>query len=146
VRETLIIDASVAIKWVVQEDDTDAALGLRSQFRFAAPELIVAECSNIIWKKVQHGGMGRNEAIMASRLLQRSDIEILPMRSLLEETTALAIDLGHPAYDCVYLALARQRQARFVTADRRLLRAITERSPEYAKFCISLDQTGSTAG
>src|SRR5437868_14432329 len=97
--ETLIIDASVAIKWVVQEDGTDAALGLRSRFRFAAPELIVADCSNILWKKVQHGGIMREEAIMASRLLERSDIELLPMRSILEETTALAIDLGHPAYD-----------------------------------------------
>ena len=139
-----VVDASVAIKWVVQEDGTDAALGLRSRFRFAAPELIVAECSNILWKKVQHGGIMREEAIMASRLLERSDIELLPMRSILEETTALAIDFGHPAYDCVYLALARKRQSRFVTADRRLLDIINRKTPEYAKLCISLYQQASS--
>jgi hypothetical protein len=37
--ETLVIDASIAVKWVVEEEGTEAALGLRSAFRFLAPEL-----------------------------------------------------------------------------------------------------------
>ena len=141
--ETLIVDASIAVKWVIQEDGSDAAVGLRSHFRFAAPDLLIAECSNILSKKVQRGELMRDEAMMAGRLLERSDIELLPMRSLLEETTVLAIDLGHPAYDCVYLALARKRQSRFVTADKRLLDIIGRKAPEYAKLCISLDQQTS---
>jgi predicted nucleic acid-binding protein len=144
--ETLIIDASVAIKWVVQEDGTDAAIGLRQRFRFAAPDFIVAECSNIIWKKVQRGELARQEAIIASRLLQQSDVELFSMRPLFEEATTLAIDLGHPAYDCVYLALARQIAMRFVTADKRLLQTITEKSPQHAKLCVSLDQAYGVAG
>lgn len=50
--ETLVIDASIAIKWVVEEDGTDAALGLRSGFRILSPELLIAECANILSKKV----------------------------------------------------------------------------------------------
>lgn len=142
--ETLIIDASVAIKWLVQEDGTEAAVDLRSRFRSAAPDLLVAECANIIWKKVQLHELARNEAIMAGLLLQHSDIELVPMRNLTEAAITLAVDLGHPAYDCVYLALASHRQTPFVTADKRLLRVVAERAPEnLRRLCVSLDRLRS---
>ena len=46
----LVIDASVAIKWVIEEAGTKEALALRRQ-ALAAPDLLVAECANILWKK-----------------------------------------------------------------------------------------------
>lgn len=137
--ETLIIDASIAVKWVVEEDGTEAALGLRGRFRFLAPELLIAECANILWKKVQRAELLPEEARMASRLLERSGISFVSMRGMLEQATELAIVLSHPAYDCVYLAAARQAGARFVTADQRLLRTISERaSADLARLCVSL--------
>jgi predicted nucleic acid-binding protein len=45
---TLVIDASIAIKWVVEEDGTDLALALGQKARLMAPDLIVAECANIL--------------------------------------------------------------------------------------------------
>ena len=58
---------------------------------------------------------------------------------LSEPALALAIELGHPAYDCAYLALALQRRSRLVTADRRLLARVGERGPpELATLCVSL--------
>tara|TARA_R110002020_G_scaffold25485_10_gene82884 strand:- start:491 stop:931 length:441 start_codon:yes stop_codon:yes gene_type:complete len=138
--ETLVIDASIAIKWVVEEDGTPDAVRLRSRFRFVAPELLVAECANILWKKVQRRELMQDEAILASRLLERAGIELISMRGMLELATTLALELGHPAYDCVYLALARQRQVRFVTADQRLLRVVAERaSKDLAQLCVSLE-------
>lgn len=137
--ETIVIDASIAVKWVVEEEGTDAALGLRRGFRFLAPELLIAECANILWKKVQRGELLSDEALMAGRLLERADIGFVPMRNLLAQATELAISLSHPAYDCVYLAVARQNQARFVTADQRLLRTISERDPGgLSPSCVSL--------
>ncbi|TWG98091.1 putative nucleic acid-binding protein [Mesorhizobium sp. J18] len=142
--ETLLIDASIAVKWVVEEEGTDAAVALRSRFRFAAPELLVAECSNILWKKVRRSGLTRDEARLAAQLLERSGIEFLSVRGLMEQATALAIDLGHPAYDCVYLALAHHRRLRFVTADERLLDIVGRNGPaELAKLCVSLEQVDS---
>jgi predicted nucleic acid-binding protein len=35
-----------------------------------------------------------------------------------------AIELDHPAYDCLYLALAVENDCRFVTADERLVNKI----------------------
>jgi predicted nucleic acid-binding protein len=46
-----VIDASVAVKWVLAEPDSVQALALR-QHDLAAPELLVAECANVLWKHV----------------------------------------------------------------------------------------------
>lgn len=122
---TFVIDASIAVKWVVEEDGTENALALRGE-KLIAPELLTAECANIFWKKVQRDELTEDEALFAARLLQSSDIELLPTRALLEHATRLAIVLNHPAYDCVYIALAIKHDCRFVTADGRLLRKLCE--------------------
>lgn len=123
---TFVIDASIAVKWVVEEEGTAEALTLRRRIKLIAPELLIAECANILWKKVQRDELSRDEALLATRLLQTADIEFLPTCSLLEAATRLALELDHPAYDCLYLALAAERDCRFVTADGRLLRKLGE--------------------
>jgi predicted nucleic acid-binding protein len=114
-----VIDASVAIKWVVDEPGTSAALALR-RHRLFAPDLLAAECANILWKKARLGELSAEEVLFAARLLQRADIELVPMRGLLEPATRLAIALDHPAYDCIYVALAESLGCDLVTADRQL--------------------------
>jgi predicted nucleic acid-binding protein len=123
---TLVIDASIAVKWVVEEDGTPEALTLRRRTRLIAPELLTAECANILWKKVQRDELSTDEALLAARLLQAADIEFLPTHSLLEAATRIAIEIDHPAYDCLYLALAAERDCRFVTADKRFMRQLGE--------------------
>ena len=115
----LVIDASVAIKWVIEEDGTREAISLR-RHRLFAPELLVAECANALWKKTRRNELTRQEARFAARLLQRADVELAPMRALLEPATELAIAMDHPAYDCAYLALAESLSCDLVTADRKL--------------------------
>jgi len=122
----LVIDASIAIKWVVEEEGTPAALALRQQAKLMAPELLVAECANILWKKVLRGELSREEAVLAARLLEGAEIELLPTRSLLEVATRMSIELNHPAYDCLYLALAAKNKCQFVTADNRFLQKLRQ--------------------
>jgi len=138
-REILVIDASVAVKWVVDEEGAARAVALRSSFAFAAPELILPECANILWKKAQRGELARAEALLAAKLLERSGIDFVSLQGLSETATQLALDLRHPAYDCVYLALASRRGLRFVTADRRLLAAVRERADvSLQALCVDL--------
>ena len=94
---------------------------LRSE-RVCAPDLLIAECANILWKKVRRKELTEQEALLAARLLQRADIQLEPMRDLIELAARLAIALDHPAYDCIYLALAGAMTADFVTADDVLVR------------------------
>jgi predicted nucleic acid-binding protein len=127
---TLVVDASIAVKWVVEEDGTQQALILRRHAKLIAPDLLIAECANILWKKVQRDELSQQEALLAARLLQAAEIELLPSRSSMEAATRLAIELDHPAYDCVYLALAIDNDCKFVTADERLLRKLDQGGQE----------------
>ena len=124
----LVIDASVAIKWVVEEPGTAEALALR-RHRLLSPDLLIPECANILWKKVRRREIGPDEAALAARLLQHADVELVPMRSLLEPATRLAIQLDHPAYVCVYLALAQASGCSFVTADSRFCTKVRGQVP-----------------
>ena len=119
-----VVDASVAIKWVVREEGTEDALAVLQACPLSSPDLLVAECSNILWKKVRRQELDADGAVLASRLLQRAEVEILPTRHLWDKATRLAIDLDHPADDCMYLALALGNGWRFVTADDRFMRKL----------------------
>ena len=121
-----VVDASIAVKWVVEEDGTPQALALRQRASLIAPELLVAECANILWKKVRRRELSKDEAVLASRLLQAAEIELQSTRSLLEPATRIAIELDHPAYDCVYIALAVANGCQFVTADESLVHKLDQ--------------------
>lgn len=133
-----VVDASVVIKWVVGETETLQALALR-QHRLSAPDLLVAECANILWKKVRRNELTGDEATFAARLLDRADIELVPARGLIEAATNLAIALDHPAYDCLYLSLSERSGCPLVTADTRLLRKVeTTPAGTYSGHVIDL--------
>lgn len=93
---TLVVDASVVIKWVIEETGTRHALALR-RHRLLAPDLLIPECANILWKKVRRQELTGDEARLAARLIERADIDFVPSRRLLEVATNLALLLDHPA-------------------------------------------------
>jgi predicted nucleic acid-binding protein len=135
----LVIDASIAVKWVVDEDGTPEALALRKRAKLIAPELLVSECANILWEKVRRSELTKDEAILAARLLQAADIELLPTRPYLAAAVPIAVDLDHPAYDCMYIALATAYDCLFATADQHLLRKLDQaRGNPARKRVISL--------
>ena len=120
----LVVDASVAVKWVVEEDGSPHAVEILQRHRLSAPDLIIPECANILWKKVRRGELTTDEAAVAAHLLQRADLEIVPMRPLMVAALDLALELDHAAYDCIYLAVAIETGRPFATADDRLRRKL----------------------
>lgn len=140
---SLVIDASVAVKWVVEEEGTKEALALHDR-ALAAPDLLIAECANILWKKVRRNELSEQEAVFAAGLLARADIELMAMRPYLEAAVRIAVALDHPAYDCIYIALAEAEGLRFVTADTSLLRKVGRQAPErYADRVVGLADTAT---
>jgi hypothetical protein len=58
----------------------------------------------------------------------------------------MAVELDYPAYDCLYLALAAERDCRFVTADERFVRKLAEgRRRRFRGRVISLAQAAAEA-
>jgi predicted nucleic acid-binding protein len=122
---TLVIDASVALKWFVEEDGTrQAAALLAGSDMLVAPDLIVAEVCNAGWKAVRAGMMRPEQHDHAAARLALAFDALLPSAPLAERAVMLSRRLGHPAYDCFYLVLAEERAARMVTADQRLIRRL----------------------
>lgn len=120
----LVVDASVAAKWLTPEAGADEALKLRGRHAFIAPELLLAECANVVWKKVARGELRIDDASLIIPLLQRIDIELTAIKPLVSPATMLALHLNHPAYDCFYLALAVAEARPYVTADDRFVRKL----------------------
>jgi predicted nucleic acid-binding protein len=124
---TLVIDASVALKWLVEEDGTrQAAAILAGTELLIAPDLVVAEVCNAGWRAVRAGTMLPAQHDHAAARLALAFDELLPLAPLAERAAALSRELAHPAYDCFYLVLAVERGARMVTADRRLIGRVVD--------------------
>ena len=121
----MVIDSSVAIKWWVPEiHSADALRYLDPDMERDAPELLLAEASNILWKKVRAVELTRGEAERIAADIGLADITIHPMAPLFESALRLALETGRSAYDSMYLALAETLSTRVVTADRRLYNAL----------------------
>ena len=112
---TLVVDASVAVKWSVPEAGTDAAVELLSQ-QLVAPDLFLAEFGNALTKKVRQREILADQARQAFEEGQRT-VERLDSALLAPLAFELSIALHHNIYDCYYLALADAMEWPLVTAD-----------------------------
>ena len=96
---------------------------LESDSPLFAPDLMAVEATNAWWKKRRRGEMEPADVEQAVTLLLALGIGWTPAAALLRPAARLAVDLGHPVSDCLYLALAAAHAAPFATADERLRRA-----------------------
>jgi predicted nucleic acid-binding protein len=63
---TLVVDASVAVKWLVEEPDSDCARSVAASGEaLLAPELVLAEAENVLWRLVKTGRIGSDQAAAA---------------------------------------------------------------------------------
>jgi predicted nucleic acid-binding protein len=106
-EERLVIDASVAVKWVVPESDSARAEVLLDH-GLVAPDLLFAECADVLWKKVRRGELTREEAEIAAQTLEQAELAVVSTRGYLAVATSIAAEFDHPAYDSVYLAWPRR--------------------------------------
>jgi predicted nucleic acid-binding protein len=120
----LVVDASVAAKWVLTEVDSTAARRVIEQARLLAPELLWAELGSLLWRRHRIGELSASEARELLLSLRAFPIRTYAMFPLLPLALEIALTLGHSVYDCVYLALAGQEDCRVVTADRRFRQAV----------------------
>lgn len=135
-----VVDASVAFKFVFAEEDTEKARDLhRAAAEIIAPDLVLAEVGNALWKQHRRGWVTGEEMARLMRQLPLLFAELTPLPELFDAAGAISRALDHPIYDCFYLALAEQRSDVLVTADKRLL-GKTQSSP-WADRVVDLAST-----
>ena len=115
-----VVDASVAVKWVIGEAGSEHAVALKGA-RLYAPDLWVAECANVLWKKAARNEISADEAEAAAMALEAAEVELVATRPLLARAVGLASTLGHAAHDCLYLLAAADLGVPLITADARLV-------------------------
>jgi predicted nucleic acid-binding protein len=117
-----VVDASVAIKWFLLEPDRTAARRLLEPGqRLLAPDLIVAEVANAMWRRVMASEADPRQIAATVASLPRFFSRLFNLAPLAARAIEIAAELRHPVYDCFYLALAESEDAVMVTADRRLV-------------------------
>jgi predicted nucleic acid-binding protein len=63
----IVVDASVAVKWVLPEADSGPAVALREADALIAPSLVIAEIGNALWKSVLRGDVDKSDASVLCR-------------------------------------------------------------------------------
>lgn len=125
----VILDASVAYKWVDKEEGSDIANALLGSATLFAPELLLLECGNTLWKKYRQRLFTEEEIQRKWDFLSAVPIDFISDRLLASAAATFSRSLSHPIYDCLYLALAQAKRFPLVTADARLVE-LAARVPE----------------
>jgi predicted nucleic acid-binding protein len=138
--DPLVVDASVGLKWVVDEPGSDAAAALVAGRALITSALFWAEAANALATKERRGELNRAGLDDAWRDLAQAPLEAAPLDPPgAMAALALAAELRHPVYDCCYLALALARGTTVVTADQRF-RRLVEPHATLAARVVHLDK------
>jgi predicted nucleic acid-binding protein len=115
---TLVIDSSVALKWIVEEVDSDIARRLMlSDHALACPEFALAEIANGLRCKERMAVLSPDAVIRAIDALPRFFAVLLSTQSLISDAMKLSQAIDHSVYDCLYAVASRALVAPLVTAD-----------------------------
>ena len=119
---SIVIDASVALKWVFDEPGTEAAITLLAE-ELVAPELWLAEAATALWRHVRLGEVSVAEAVVRIEELRNAPVASMSVEPYVRRALQFGTMLDHPVYDCLYLALAEHCDTYVITDDSRFFTA-----------------------
>jgi predicted nucleic acid-binding protein len=140
---TYVIDASVALKWFLSEEESDGADALfeaflRNRIELLAPDVLLLEVANALWKQTAILKLLRPEDVISIF----HDFVTLPLNlqasnPLASRALELALKFHHPIYDTLYCALAIENDCEFVTADKVLVSKLSGHLP-FVRFLSTI--------
>jgi predicted nucleic acid-binding protein len=136
----LVLDASVILKWFLEEEYSDAALKIRENFyreiyRIIEPDFLLYEFVNVLRYNPVYT---EEDVIKAVNSLIEADMDIvLPTIELLEVAVNIAKRYDITVYDAIYIALAKLISGTYVTADKKLYEKVKEL--KFVKFISNLE-------
>lgn len=127
-----VLDASVGLKWVMNEVDTDTAKHVRDDFRglvheLIAPDSYVLETAHALTKAERRGLVPDAGKLWDELMLDCPQLfESLP---LMVRAVRIARQAKIAVYDCLYIALAEREGCELLTADARLIHSLRPHFP-----------------
>ena len=132
----VVVDASVVVKWFVEEEGSDKSLKLRDRYiegeiRIIAPELMIFETLNALYYKRL---FSEEELKQISEALEAYSFTLYPLRgNYASRAVEVAFKNGITIYDASYIALAIIRNTQMYTADEKLMRKLKHGYQKYVK-------------
>jgi predicted nucleic acid-binding protein len=135
-----VLDASVGLKIVMNETDTDKAFRVRDDFRnsvieLIAPDYYVIEAAHALTKAERRGFVTEPGILWDDLMLDCPDLfHSIP---LMVRAIEISRQFRHAAYDCLYVALAEREGCELLTADQKLINKLQGALP-FIKSLASL--------
>ncbi len=120
----MIVDASVAIKWLIAEIDSPAAEPLADRTDLTAPSVLPIEVGYVLTKLTRRGEISAEGARNAWGVFRTTPLRIVELGPEVDHAFDLSLQLGASFYDCLYLSLAVILDDVMVTADHSFVRAV----------------------
>ena len=136
-RFRVVVDASLALKWVLEERHSAEAQSLlnrwvQTQVIVTAPMLLVFEAANVLYQRVRRGQLGVEAAEEALSALTATHLTLMggDEPDLSSQAIKLAETYRLPAtYDATYMGLAVRSECPLWTADERLWNQVHQKAP-----------------
>lgn len=132
----VVVDASVACKWVLNEDGAAEARSLLARWVAArlqptAPSWFACEVANVVYRRAREG----ETTIDGARALLTTVLSIVALRDAPGSDAVRAIEIAETTrqqtpYDACYLALAEREGCEYWTDDERFVRAAAPHFPQ----------------
>jgi len=137
----LVVDASVVIKWHLDEVDSEAAQSIRrSAASFAVPDLLFLETASTVWKNVRRGLLSSRRALEIIESIVDGPFVVYSHQALARDAVRIGIARDITPYDASYVVLAISIRADYVTADRKLFNKL-QGSPFGKNVTLLADHT-----
>ncbi|MGN6683018.1 MAG: type II toxin-antitoxin system VapC family toxin [Devosia sp.] len=120
----IVVDASVAVRWLADEANSESALTLLKREDLVAPDLLAAEVGSALRRKEKDGELTHDQVVDGLRLIfDRVTLHPPTINSMIR-AVEISATMGHPIYDCMYVGLAEALGGRFVSHDVELLKRV----------------------
>lgn len=120
-----VIDANVAIAWLMVEPGGSLLDEARNRYRLVVPSIWRLEVANSLLKFVRQRRQTGDEADIAAKIVDDLDVRAVDPAEAATAESLIAFARPHQlsSYDAVYLALAIERGATLFTNDANMLDA-----------------------
>jgi predicted nucleic acid-binding protein len=137
-----VLDASVLVKWFVEESDTPHALAVKQgyvegAYEVASLDFALLEVANALQRSK---GFSAAEILRCCEELYTLELDLVALvPDLIHAAIEVAARYHLTVYDAAYLALAKELDAQLITADRTFHTAVA--SLRHSTLLVEFDPT-----